>query len=98
MKSRLSLKNSARVALNSLILISLLLFSGCSSETRPTYSKENLAQSIQDICKKEYNLEIKARLVGDTLWVYLSVEELLVKIHMMQMSIKDFQYQQQKYL
>ena len=79
MKSRLSLKNSARVALNSLILISLFLFSGCSSVTTPTYNRENLAQSIQDICKKEYNLEVKARLVGDTLWVYLPVEDLLAK-------------------
>jgi hypothetical protein len=79
MKSRLSLKNSVRVALNSLILINLLLLSGCSYATRPTYSKENLSQSIQDICKKEYKLDVKARLVGDTLWVYLPVEDLLVK-------------------
>jgi hypothetical protein len=80
MKSRLSLKNLARAALNSLILISLLLISGCSSPpTTHTYSKENLAQSIQDICQKEYNLYVKARLVGDTLWIYLPVEDMLVK-------------------
>ena len=79
MKSRLSLKNSVKAALNSLILISLFLLSGCSSATSPTYNKENLTQSIQDICKKEYNLDLRATLAGDTLWVYLAVEDLLVK-------------------
>ncbi|MDD5155919.1 MAG: hypothetical protein PHF11_05490 [Candidatus Omnitrophica bacterium] len=81
MKSRLSLKNSARAALNSLILTSLLLLlAGCSSSpTVHTYSIENLAQSIQDVSKKEYNLDIKAKLVVDTLWVYMPVEDLLVK-------------------
>jgi hypothetical protein len=79
MKSRLSLKNSARAALNSLILIILFLLSGCSSPTTPTYSRENLTQSIRDICKKEYNIDVTVTLVGDTLWVYLPVENLLVK-------------------
>jgi len=79
MKSRLSLKNSVKAALNSLTLIILLLLSGCSPSNKPTYIKENIAQSIQDICKKEYNLDLKAHLVGDTLWVYLAVEDLLVK-------------------
>jgi hypothetical protein len=79
MRSRLSLKNSVKAALNSLTLIILLLLSGCSPASTPTYTKENIAQSIQDICKKEYNLDVKAHLAGDTLWVYLAVEDLLVK-------------------
>lgn len=78
-KSRLSSKNSVRAALNSLFLISLILLSGCTSVTNPTYSRENLTQSIQDVCKKEYKLDVRARLTGDTLWVYLPVEDLLVK-------------------
>ncbi len=77
MKSRLSLKNLAKLGLNLLVVVSLL--SGCTSSTVPTYLKENLDQAIQDICKTEYNIEVKVRLVGKTLWIYLPLEDILVK-------------------
>lgn len=111
MKSRLSLKNLARAALNSLrvcnimktwlrtavasldcvirprtngfimlqTLIILFLFTGCSSSITPTYLKQNLDKAVQDICKTEYNLDVKTRLTGTTLWVYLPVEDFFVK-------------------
>ena len=79
MKSRLSLKNLIKRALllNSSILALLLL--GCSLSTDPTYIKEEISKAIQDLCNNEYKLEIHSKLVGQTLWVYLPVEELLQK-------------------
>ena len=75
-KLRLSLKNSAKPALLVNLLIFLCLVFGCSSSTEPTYTKENIVDSIQDICRKEHNIEVEARLVGRTLWVYLPLENL----------------------
>ena len=77
MKSRLSLKNSVRTGLN--LILALAIISGCSSSTKPTFSREDVAVSLENICAKEYKIEIKAKLVGRTLWVYLPVEDLFTK-------------------
>ncbi|MBM3243333.1 MAG: hypothetical protein FJZ12_00650 [Candidatus Omnitrophica bacterium] len=60
---------------NSILILSCLAFSGCTSSTHPTYPKENIEKAIEDICKQEYNTDIKVRLVGSTLWVYLPIPE-----------------------
>lgn len=60
----------------SLCLGTLLVF-GCTSSTQPTYLKENINEAIQNICKTEYNLDVKARLVGQTVWIYLPLEDIL---------------------
>jgi hypothetical protein len=78
MKLKLSLKNSARRAALNILIISFLI-GGCSSSITPTYLKENIAQDIQDICRKEYQLEVKAKLVGQTLWLYLPIEDIFIK-------------------
>ena len=77
MRLRLSFKNSARSVLN-LLLIALLL-SGCSSSTCPSFQKQDIEKAIQNICIKEYNMYVRAKLVGHTLWVYLPLEDMLVK-------------------
>lgn len=78
MKLKLSLKNSARHAALNILIISFLI-GGCSSSITPTYLKENIAQDIQDICRKEYQLDVKAKLVGQTLWLYLPIEDIFIK-------------------
>jgi len=77
MKLRLSLKNLARRGLNLFIVASLIC--GCSSSTTPTYRKEDIENAIQNLCKIEYKLDIKAKLIGHTLWVYVPVEGLIEK-------------------
>ncbi len=73
---KLFLKNSAkRALLFSLLLIYALALSGCTSSTLPTYPKESIPQAIEDICKKEYGFEIKARIIKSTLWIYLPIPE-----------------------
>ncbi len=64
---------------NSLILIILIFLSGCLSSTSPTYIRENIEESIENICKKEYKLDVNAKLAGETLWVYLPVEDLVIE-------------------
>lgn len=80
MKLRLFLKNSAKFGLNSLCVITAsVYFLGCSSSTSPTYTKDNIAKAIRDICRKEYKLNVRVKLAGSTLWVYLPLKDLLVK-------------------
>jgi hypothetical protein len=77
-KSKLSLRKRVRPVLSSLFVL-LLFIAGCSSSTSPTYLTEDIASAIQDICKNEYKVVIKSRLVGQTLWIYLPVEGLFAK-------------------
>jgi hypothetical protein len=84
MRLRQYSRNSAKSGLlfnASLALILCLFFylSGCSTSTAPTFLKENIADAITDISKKEYNLELKVKLVGETIWIYYPVESLFEK-------------------
>jgi len=80
MRSRLSSKNLARAARNSLLfLIGVLFFSGCSSSTKPTFYKKDIEQAVQDICLKESKTEVITKIVGSTFWLYLPVEGMLIK-------------------
>lgn len=58
-----------------LILLLLLFVAGCG----PTYPKETILQSVQQLCKKEYDVDVKTKLAGKTLGVYMQVEELFDK-------------------
>lgn len=78
MRLKLYLRNSARAGL-SLYLTILLFAGGCSSSTEPTFLQKDISQAIEDICKKEYNIYVKSRLVGKTLWIYLPVEDMFTK-------------------
>ncbi|MDD5166033.1 MAG: hypothetical protein PHQ57_01435 [Candidatus Omnitrophica bacterium] len=80
MKSKQSLRNSAKRGLLLSLVFSLSLILGCfSPPDAPTYSREDIAEATQNICKKEYNIGLKARLAGSTLWVYLPLENIFVK-------------------
>jgi hypothetical protein len=90
MRLRLFLKNSARVALNSLLVTALCLLTACSSSTSPTFLKKNMAQAMQDICKKEYSIDSKATLVGDTFWVYVPLENIVEETKAKKKIVDDF--------
>lgn len=93
-RSKLSLKNLARLIL-SLFLIPCLIL-GCSSSTAPTYLKEDTDDAIRDICKKEYKIDVKTALVGQTLWVYLPVEDMLTKSEKPEKYIDRFDIEENK--
>ncbi|MEI6631851.1 MAG: hypothetical protein WCL25_04485 [bacterium] len=77
-KSKPSSRKPARPVLSSLCGL-LLLLAGCSSSTSPTYLTQDISAAIQNICKNEYNLDVKTKLVGQTLWIYLPVENMFTK-------------------
>ena len=78
-KLRPYLKSSARAAQFSVVILGLFFSLACSSSTKPTFLKEDVANAIVDISLKEYKTVLKTKLVGRTLWVYLPVEGMLVK-------------------
>ena len=81
-RSRLSLRRLVKPGQSSkglAFLALLLFFCGCTSSTSPTFLTEDIAGAIRDICKKEYNTEVKTRLVGSTLWIYLPVAGMFTK-------------------
>ncbi|MFH2138422.1 MAG: hypothetical protein ABII88_07915 [Candidatus Omnitrophota bacterium] len=55
------------------IIVILMCCAGCNA---PTYPKEKFVESLKDICKKEYQVDAQAKLVGKTLVVFLPLEEL----------------------
>ncbi|MCX5693899.1 MAG: hypothetical protein NT014_02005 [Candidatus Omnitrophica bacterium] len=61
------------------ILPLILFLSACSSSTEPSFLKEDITQAITDICKKEYKLDLSTKLVGNTLWVYMPLENIITK-------------------
>ena len=71
-------RNLAKRGLLLSFLLVLFFFCGCTSSTEPTYIKEKTDSAIQEICKSEYQLDIKAKLVGDALYIYLPVEDIFV--------------------
>jgi len=66
----------ARTALN--LLFTAALLAGCSSATIPSYSKEDVQNAIHNTAAKEYQIDCRARFAGDTLWIYLPVEDIFV--------------------
>ncbi len=77
MKSKLSSKNLAKTGLKLLPLIFFL--SACTSSTSPSFLREDISVAVKDICKKEYELDLTAKLVGQTLWVYMPLEDIVTK-------------------
>jgi hypothetical protein len=78
MRLKPSLKNLARCVLACSFLFPLSLFVGCTSSTTPTFFKEDIDKSIQTICKNEYGIDVRVRLVEETLWIYLPVEDIFI--------------------
>jgi len=77
MKLKPFLRNLARYGLN--IYIVLCLISGCSSSTSPTYSRQDVEKAIPRILKQEYEISVKSKLVGSTLWIYLPLQNIFEK-------------------
>jgi len=84
----------------SLFLVVLLVSCG------PSYPKTRLAQSLEELCQKEYGISVKARLVDTTLGVLVSIPGLMEELMKMSGSsggeppipmLVEGQYQEQKF-
>lgn len=79
-KSKLYSKSLVKCGLLVNIFLLLLYYiSGCSYSTAPTYLKEDIPQAIQNISKKEYDLDLQVKLTGGTVWIYMPVENIFEK-------------------
>ncbi|MBU4477718.1 MAG: hypothetical protein KKH34_01280 [Candidatus Omnitrophica bacterium] len=65
-------RHLVRSAIFFITLICLLSNNGCA----PTYPKERLAQSVEDVCKKEYNVDVQAKVIGKMIVVFIPLQEL----------------------
>lgn len=56
--------------------VSLLLFFFLACTIPSTYTRDNIEKTIEDICRNKFNVEVKAVLAGDTIWVYAPFKKL----------------------
>ncbi len=57
-----------------IIILAIFLFSSCFSLS--FYSRQEISKKIKEICKGEFNLEVKVWDVKDTIWVYAPFENI----------------------
>lgn len=93
-RSKQSSKSLAKSGQFLNILLFGLILSSCTYSTSPTFSKEDIANATQDICKNEYKIDVRAKLVGQTLWVYLPLSELFSKADKPEKTTERFQIKQ----
>ena len=60
----------AKCALKNLLANIVLLFFVASCSIPPTYSRKNIVDTIKRICRDEFNIEVNAWDIGDTIWVH----------------------------
>ena len=56
-----------------LVIVILALSAGCG----PTYPKERLSESIVELCKKEYEVDVKVKVIDKTLAIFIPLPSLL---------------------
>ena len=71
--------NLAKAGLLLKTIILLYFVAGCSPSAPPKYQRIDISDSIINTCKEEHNLDVKVRLVGKTLYIYLPLENILTK-------------------
>ncbi|MFC1590368.1 hypothetical protein ACFL42_02600 [Candidatus Omnitrophota bacterium] len=59
--------------LAAVFLIAACSFTGCG----PTYMEEDIEDAIIDICKREYDIDVKVTTIGKTIAIYLPLHNLL---------------------
>jgi len=88
MRSRVFLKNSAKLGLNIFVLIFACL--GCSTSFVPTYSKSEVEKAIPRILSSEYKEDAVVKLAGSTLWIYIPVEDMFEKAEKPEKNLEKF--------
>ncbi|MDD4955203.1 MAG: hypothetical protein PHP17_04095 [Candidatus Omnitrophica bacterium] len=77
-------KNAVKIILFSIFLA---FFSSC--DISPTYSRKNIESVIANICKKEFNLDVRVWAIGDTVWIYIPLEDMIAKDNQLDKSVLE---------
>jgi hypothetical protein len=48
-------------------------------DTRPSFSRQDVEKIIKNICKQEFDIDVKVAEIGDTVWIYAPFEKVLNK-------------------
>ncbi len=59
------------------LLFILFLLVPIVSCTKPTYSKEKVKESVINLCKEEYGLDVQVKIIGSTLGVLIPIDGLI---------------------
>ena len=92
MRSKVFLKNSAKLGLNICVFIFACL--GCSTSFAPTYSKSEVEKAIPRILNAEYKEDVAVKLAGSTLWIYLPLEDIFEKAEKPEKFLEKFSIEQ----
>lgn len=78
------------------MIVVIFFLNGCNLLlSKPTYTSENIAESLVKIARDEYQINLVSRLIGQTLWIYLPLEEdLFVDSDKPQESVYRFDFKQ----
>ena len=60
-------------------ILFFIIFTVSCNPTKPTYSKEEIKKHIIELCKKEFNIDVKVWHKEDTIWVYAPFKDILDK-------------------
>ncbi|MCF7870151.1 MAG: hypothetical protein K9L69_02300 [Candidatus Omnitrophica bacterium] len=63
-----------------IVLASIFIALTVSCTATSTYSQKNIEQIIEKLCQEEFNIEVNAWLVEETLWVYVPLDKTLDEI------------------
>ncbi|MBL7070201.1 MAG: hypothetical protein ISS27_01865 [Candidatus Omnitrophica bacterium] len=88
-KSKRSSKNSVSIVFS--LSAFFFLICGCTFSTEHTFLKEDIPHAIKDISYEEYGIDIYTVLTGNTLWVYLPLEDLFTEAKKPKISTERFQ-------
>jgi hypothetical protein len=61
------------------IFCCFIIFSISCTAAKPTYSRKDIENTIKELCRKEFNIEVKVWEAGDTIWVYVPFESAIVE-------------------
>lgn len=68
------MKNTCRIHLFAFFISACFLLAGCGG---PTFPKDKLVDSLEKLCKEEYNIDVSAKVTGQTLGIYLQLDRLI---------------------
>ncbi|MEW5758611.1 MAG: hypothetical protein AB1755_03960 [Candidatus Omnitrophota bacterium] len=79
MKLKLSLRSLAKLGLLLNLFFIPIFFLGCTNNKNIPQSKTGIDKIIVDTCKQKYNIDVTTRISGQTLWIYLPLEDIIEK-------------------
>jgi hypothetical protein len=66
----------ARCALLLNLTFLFLNLPGCNYEKDYSYLQKDIPEVIRNVCKKEYKMDVTSKMIGETTWIYVPLEDI----------------------